>query len=81
MFGRAPKPALAPQGALPNGLKKRGPNKEHWVTGAIFIERHRSQKKLASNGSSLTPLSCPSLVPRGVILLNDLMKKKHYSWR
>jgi hypothetical protein len=44
MFGRAPKPALAPQGALPNGLKKRGPNKEHRVIGAIFIERHLSQK-------------------------------------
>jgi hypothetical protein len=46
LFGRAPNPALALGGALPNDFKKRASNKEHRRVRIIFIERSQSQKWL-----------------------------------
>jgi hypothetical protein len=49
--------------------KKRAHNKEHRGARAIFIESSQSQKNISSSSHF------PSLVSRGVVLPNDLLKE------
>jgi hypothetical protein len=65
LFGRAPNPALALGGALPNDFKKRASNKEHRRVNHFY--REKSEPKMAPSGSSHSTF----LGSRRVVLPND----------